>query len=95
MSAGAAISTDAAYGKSEKSGINMPQAKTITVIEVRSTRGKGTEASPYRGVIEYFSLDGKLLAESDPLPEHRSCATCNAVLAPGPQPAATYERTDD
>lgn len=41
--------------------------KVIQVIEVISLRGKGTEDEIYREVIQYWSLDGVLLAEHDPV----------------------------
>lgn len=42
-------------------------AKVIQVIETDVTRGKGVEGDPIRGVTQYWSLDGDLLAESDPV----------------------------
>jgi hypothetical protein len=43
--------------------------RVIQVIEVElELRGDGTPASPYRRVRQYYTLDGKLLAEVDPLP---------------------------
>lgn len=42
-------------------------AKVIQVIETEVTRGKGVDDDPLRGVMQYWSLDGELLAESDPL----------------------------
>lgn len=47
----------------------MDQAKVIQVIETTLTR-RGTgkdETSPLRIVTQYWSLDGKLLAEVDPI----------------------------
>jgi hypothetical protein len=41
-------------------------AKVIQVIEVEVKRGKGIEDDPIRGVMQYWSLEGELLAESDP-----------------------------
>ena len=46
-------------------------ARVIQVIEVEVTRGKGTEDSVMRGVTQYWSLDGELLAENDPLVSDR------------------------
>jgi hypothetical protein len=46
-------------------------AKVIQVIEVELLRGKGTEDSVMRGVTQYWSLDGELLAENDPLATDR------------------------
>ncbi len=39
--------------------------KLIPVIETKCTRGAGTSANPIRLVTQYWSLDGKLLAEND------------------------------
>lgn len=44
-------------------------AKVIQVIETVEHRGRGVEGDPHRGVTQYWSLDGSLLAEVDP------CAT--------------------
>jgi len=43
--------------------------KTIQAIEVISTMGHGLKDDPYRTITQYYSLDGKLLAESDSLDE--------------------------
>ena len=42
------------------------RAKVIQVIETRSNRGKGTLDDVCRQVVQYWSMDGKLLAERDP-----------------------------
>lgn len=42
-------------------------ARVITVIKTTSTRGKGTCADPGRIVTQYWTFDGKLLFERDPL----------------------------
>ena len=42
-------------------------AKLIQVIEVHAHRGAGTEENPHRVVTEYYSTDGKFLADDDPL----------------------------
>lgn len=52
----------------------MSQAKLIEVIETTDYRGDGTEADPYRSVVQYWTKDGQLLAENDPTPinqQHR------------------------
>lgn len=41
-------------------------AKVIQVIETKSIRGSGNEDDFCREVTQYWSLDGKLLAECDP-----------------------------
>lgn len=42
------------------------RARLIQVIETDlELRGNGTKASPYRRVVQYYSLDGQLLAEVD------------------------------
>ena len=40
-------------------------AKVIQVIETTALRGSGTNEDPSRIVIQYWSLEGKLLAEND------------------------------
>ena len=42
-------------------------AKVIQVIETRSARGSGSENQPIRIVIQYWSLEGDLSAENDPI----------------------------
>ena len=42
-------------------------AKVSQVIETRSARGSGSENQPIRIVIQYWSLEGDLLAENDPI----------------------------
>lgn len=47
--------------------IDMDTARVIQVIECAiERRGKGVLEDPIRVVVQYFSLDGKLLAEFDP-----------------------------
>lgn len=46
-------------------------AKLRAVIETTAARGCGTPEQPTRIVIEYWSLDGKKLAESDPVVEEK------------------------
>ena len=41
-------------------------ARVIRVIETKAARGSGTSEQPSRSVTQYWSLDGKLLAETDP-----------------------------
>ncbi len=40
-------------------------AKVINVIEVRTIKGIGTKNDPVKEVIQYWSLDGRLIAEKD------------------------------
>ena len=44
-------------------------AEVIQVIRTTATIGKGNEEDPCRIVIQYWSLEGKLLAEHDPEPK--------------------------
>ena len=41
------------------------EVKLVQVIEVKCARGAGTEEDVVRIVIQYWSVDGKLLAEND------------------------------
>lgn len=45
--------------------VTTESARVVPVIETKSTRGAGTSANPIRLVTQYWSLDGKLLAEND------------------------------
>ncbi|MHC4413636.1 MAG: carboxypeptidase [Planctomycetota bacterium] len=42
-------------------------AKIRIVIETQAARGAGTDEDPVRTVYQYWSLEGKLLAEDDSL----------------------------
>lgn len=43
-------------------------ARLIQVIQTDLlVRGKGTEDDPMRRITQYYSIDGELLAENDPL----------------------------
>jgi len=42
-------------------------AKVMQVIETVSCRGRGTEEQMSRPIRQYWSLDGELLAECDPV----------------------------
>ena len=44
----------------------METAELIQVIHLRKRRGKGTTEDVVRMVDQYWSVDGKLLAERDP-----------------------------
>lgn len=46
----------------------MNHCKVIQVIETNlRTRGDGTSKNPIRNIVEYWTLDGRLLAEVDPV----------------------------
>ncbi len=68
-------------------------AKVIQVIEVVTHRGKGTHENPCRIVLQYYSFDGKFLAERDAFQElnqprglsaSEQPASCEAVKTPTP-----------
>ena len=40
-------------------------ARVIQVIETKAIRGRGTKEDPVRGIVQYWNMDGKLLAEND------------------------------
>jgi len=44
---------------------NVNSARVIQVIEVKSIFGKGTDDDPVRELVEYYTLDGLLLADVD------------------------------
>lgn len=58
--------------------------KAIQVVEAIFMRGNGAEAAPARMVTQYWSLEGQLLAEVDPLP--KQAPTCSwGTLTPAEQ----------
>lgn len=44
------------------------ESRVIRVIEASGLKGVGTGENPHRTVTAYFTEDGQLLAERDPLP---------------------------
>jgi hypothetical protein len=42
-------------------------AKVIQVIETKALRGEGVEGDPVRDILQYWTLDGRLIAEWDPV----------------------------
>lgn len=42
-------------------------ARVIQVIVTEAIEGRGIEADPVRSVLQYWSLDGELLAKVDPV----------------------------
>lgn len=52
-------------------------AKVIQVIETKSNRGEGTSDDLSRQIVQYWSLEGELLAERDP------CTTKDEQLVDG------------
>lgn len=53
-------------------------ARVIQVIETKSARGSGEPGQPSRIVTEYWSIDGKKLAEADPHFWEMASAASNA-----------------
>ena len=52
----------------------MKDAEVIQVIRTRiMLRGKGEPGSPYRRIVQYWSLEGELLAEVDSFCESCGC----------------------
>ena len=41
------------------------EAKTVTVIKTVTVVGNGTEENPVRRVVEYWTLDGRLLCSTN------------------------------
>lgn len=48
-------------------------ARVIEVIETKSCRGNGTQDDPIRIVTQYWSLEGKMLAEKDVINDKIDC----------------------
>lgn len=46
-------------------------AKQVVLIESETHRGKGSEDDPHRTVLQWFSLDGTLVVESDEFLDRR------------------------
>lgn len=47
----------------------MANSRVIQVIETTTICGHGTENSPVRQIVEYFTLDGDRLVKLDPVPD--------------------------
>lgn len=45
------------------------KAEIVEVIKIELDKGEGTEESPLWGVVQYWTLDGKLITEIDRLKE--------------------------
>lgn len=57
---------DFEYAPGIKHGRGMPDGvRIIEVIEVSGVRGKGVEGDAIRNVYQYWTFDGRMLAESD------------------------------
>lgn len=59
------------------------RVEVVEVIFVSTDRGDGTPANPHRGVNQYWSKDGRLLADSDSLfdcPEAASYMAAERLL---------------
>ena len=46
---------------------SVKKAKVISVVQVEAKIGTGTKEDPVRNVIQYWDIEGNLLAERDPL----------------------------
>lgn len=54
-------------------------AKVVQVIEIREVRGSGATNDPVRVATSYWSLDGKKLAERDPVHAGSIVNACSNV----------------
>lgn len=68
-------------------------AKIIQVIESEITRGTGVMGDVYRGVKQYWTPEGVLLAEVDPCPSNVSVPRKALLWLFGE--SGTFEATDD
>lgn len=62
--------------------------RIIQVVETSLTvRGSGREGDPVRQIVQYWSLEGQLLAEADPLVTGRGelLTFCKETGPPGPE----------
>ena len=48
---------------------NIEKAQLVEVIKIELDKGEGTRQSPFRGEVQYWTLDGKLITEIDSLKE--------------------------
>lgn len=55
------------------------KVEVVEVIFVSTDRGDGTPENPHRSVSQYWSKDGRLLADSDSLFHCPEAASCMAV----------------
>jgi hypothetical protein len=62
---------------------NVNSVRILEVIEVRSICGAATEADPVREVVEYFSMDGVLLARHDSRSDDLQPVRTEQVVWPG------------
>ena len=53
---------------------SIEKAQLVEVIKIELDKGEGTEKSPFRGVVQYWTLDGKLITEIDKLKELKEYA---------------------
>lgn len=51
------------------------KAQLVEVIEIKLDKGDGTVKSPFRGVVQYWTLDGNLITEIDKLNLNTSKST--------------------
>lgn len=63
-------------GTQRRSMVN--SVKIIQVIEVKSVMGEGVDYDPMREVVQFFNMEGKILATYDP------CCVAN-VIEGGPK----------
>jgi hypothetical protein len=57
-------------------------AKLVTLIVTTMTRGEGIKGDPLRNVIQFYTIDGRLVGEADPFtqPELESCVFDECAL---------------
>jgi hypothetical protein len=68
----------------------MPDVEVIQVVHTRLLRRGNGRDDPIRIIEQYWTLDGELLAEKDPLPPRAPCP-CGDPTPPGCKPC-TYEQ---
>jgi hypothetical protein len=68
--------------------LRTPQSvRRIEVIEVVDARGFGDEHSPVRQVVQYWSMEGRLLAEHDPYAPQLIDTMNSTTVSPTQEPA--------
>jgi hypothetical protein len=68
-------------------------AKLVTLIAITANRGKGIEGDPIRNVTQFYTIDGRLVAETDhwKQPEFDCCDIFKEFALISRSPAARGE----
>ena len=59
---------------------NGAEAEKIEVIRTKNTEGTGRPGDPVRTIVRYWELDGRLIAEEDPIAEFTPVVRNNPIV---------------